>query len=196
VGVSLYVDFGKRGDVGMDEAKVMRSAAETLVEVKFENTEDEIDVVAIAQKLGFVVGNAELNDDADGFVIVDEEKDEILGISTSRLIGVSMTKSLEQKRFIVAHEIGHYKLHYDRKADNGVYAHRKCRTGKDEREDEANFFAANLLMPGGRFTDKYKELEGKGLSTEEIVVLLAERFVVTRHTVKRRIKELSLLGDC
>jgi Zn-dependent peptidase ImmA (M78 family) len=149
--------------------------------------------VAIAKKLGFVVGNAELNDDIDGFIIVDEDKDEILGINTSRLIGVNASKSLEWKRFIIAHEIGHYKLHYNRKADNGMYAHREHKTGKNEKENEADFFAANLLMPSGRFKNKYNDLKEKGLSIEEIIVLLAEKFVVTRHMAERRIKELSLL---
>lgn len=100
---------------------------------------DSIDVIEVAKKLGFVVGNAGLSEDVDGFIIVDENKGNILGIDTNKLIGVNASKELAWKRFIIAHEIGHYILHYDKEKDNGMYAHREHKKGKNEIENEADF---------------------------------------------------------
>lgn len=176
----------------MDKAMIERKAAETLEKVNYNDSADSIDVIEVAKKLGFVVGIASVSDDMDGFIIVEEGKEEILGVSTDKLIGVNVSKELEWKRFIVAHEIGHYVLHYNRDADHGMYAHREHRKGKNERENEADFFAANLLMPRERFLKKYNELNQKELSYNDLVILLANKFVVTQNMTKRRFQELGI----
>lgn len=176
----------------MDKAMIERKAAETLEKVNYNDSADSIDVIEVAKKLGFVVGIASVSDDMDGFIIVEEGKEEILGVSTDKLIGVNVSKELEWKRFIVAHEIGHYVLHYNRDADHGMYAHREHRKGKNEKENEADFFAANLLMPRERFLKKYNELNQKELSYNDLVILLANKFVVTQNMTKRRFQELGI----
>lgn len=176
----------------MDREKIERKAEETLNDVNYADVADSIDVIEVAKKLGFVVGNAGLSEDVDGFIIVDENKGNILGIDTNKLIGVNASKELAWKRFIIAHEIGHYVLHYDKEKDNGMYAHREHKKGKNEIENEADFFAANLLMPRKKFKNKYNELKKKDLSTDEIILLLADKFTVTQLMTKRRFEELGL----
>lgn len=176
----------------MDREKIERKAEETLNHVNYADVADSIDVIEVAKKLGFVVGNAGLSEDVDGFIIVDENKGNILGIDTNKLIGVNASKELAWKRFIIAHEIGHYILHYDKEKDNGMYAHREHKKGKNEIENEADFFAANLLMPRKKFRNKYNELKKKDLSTDEIILLLADKFTVTQPMTKRRFEELGL----
>lgn len=99
---------------------------------------------------------------------------------------------MEWKRFIIAHEIAHYILHYSAAKTKGIYAHRDHKKGKNESENEADFFAANLLMPRKKFLEKYNELTEKKLQQEEVVLLLAKKFQVTQKMVERRIEELSL----
>lgn len=176
----------------MDREKIERKAEETLNDVNYADVADSIDVIEVAKKLGFVVGNAGLSEDVDGFIIVDENKGNILGIDTNKLIGVNASKELAWKRFIIAHEIGHYVLHYDKEKDNGMYAHREHKKGKNEIENEADFFAANLLMPRKKFINRYRELKKKDLSMDEIILLLADKFTVTQPMTKRRFKELGL----
>lgn len=151
-----------------------------------------IDIIGLAKNLGFVVGNAELSDDEDGFIIVEEGSEQILGQKTDKLIGVRADQSIEWKRFVIAHEIGHYILHYDKMKNHGIYAHRDHKKGKSEKENEADFFAANLLMPRERFMKQFTALKEVGLSTEEMTLILAKRFCVTEIMTKRRFEELNL----
>lgn len=176
-----------------NDKMIENKVEETFKRVDYKDNADAIDVILIAKKLGFIVANAGLSEDMDGFIIVEEGKDDILGIHTDKLIGVNASKGLEWKRFTIAHEIGHFILHYDRDADNGIYAHREHIKGKNEAENEADFFAANLLMPREKFMNKYRELKDKGLSYDEMIVLLANKFVVTQPTTIRRFKELGLI---
>jgi hypothetical protein len=66
-----------------------------------------------------------------------------------------------RRRFTIAHELGHWRLHRD--GERGVY----CRSGSIEpaapqpraplppAEQEANTFAAAVLMPAGLLQDQY-----------------------------------------
>ncbi len=56
--------------------------------------------------------------------------------------------------FTVAHEIGHFVLHHRK----GGPAERYNRSGTDQAEIEANWFAAAFLMPKQAFTDALNEL--------------------------------------
>lgn len=179
----------------MNKTSIEEKALQTMEKAGYEDNEDAIDVIEIAKQLGFEVGNAVLNDDIDGFILVEEGKSEILGIRTDKLIGVNSTRSLAWKRFIIAHEIAHYILQYSKQKNNGMFAHRDHRKGKNEKENEADFFAANLLMPREKFKKKFIEFKEKGLSLDEIVVLLADKFAVTQLMAERRIGELELIGE-
>lgn len=181
--------------MGMNKAHIEQKALDTLKKVQYKDDADSIDVIEVAQKLGFVVGNAMMDDDIDGFIIVEQGKEKILGSKTDKLIGVNAKKDLAWKRFIIAHEIGHYVLHYEENANNGMYAHRDHKKGKNEKENDVDFFAANLLMPRDKFCKKYNELAEKNLSRDEMIILLAEKFGVTRRMTERRLGEVGLDGQ-
>ena len=143
----------------MDTSKIEKSVKDTLRSVKYTISGCSVDVIDVAKRLGFVVGNAVLNEEDDGFIVVEEGRKEIMGIKTDKLIGVNSDRSLAWKRFIIAHELGHYVLHFKEKNLKGLYAHRDHKRGRDELENEADFFAANLLMPRESFENKYKDSE-------------------------------------
>lgn len=171
---------------------IEKKAQETLSRIGLSDTEEPIDAVTIARKLGFNVGNAVMDDDDDGFIVIDEGRNDILGIETNKLIGVNSARPLAWKRFIIAHEIAHYILHYPEVKDKRLYAHRDHVKGKSDDENDADFFAACLLMPRELFTKRYNELKEKSLELKDIVVLLADRFAVTQPMAERRIGELKL----
>lgn len=157
------------------------------------NSNIAIDIIYIVKKLGFKVGSALLNNDNDdGFIIVQEGKSEILGIKTDKLIGVNSNRNLKWKRFIIAHELAHYKLHYNQESDAGMYAHREHRKGKDNEENEADYFAANILMPADKFKAEYNKIRNRSSNINECISELSNLFIVTDKMVERRISELEL----
>lgn len=153
-----------------------------------------VNIIGIANKLGFVVGNVKLNDDDDGFIIVDDKDHNLFNTGSNMVIGVKEEQTDEWKRFIIAHEIGHYILHYNKEIDGGIYAHRDHKKGKGQIENEADFFAANILMPRDRFSKQNSILSDAGLSFEERIVILAKRFGVTQIMTVRRFGELGING--
>ncbi len=60
-----------------------------------------------------------------------------------RKIRVNRHHSKEKQRFTIAHEFGHYFIH----RDTGIFVDDENSNPEDEREKEANKFAAELLMP-------------------------------------------------
>lgn len=181
--------------MSMSKEEIEEKALEILKSSKDIYDGDSVDVIKIAEQLGFAVGNAKMNNDMDGFIIVDENAEDIMGIKTNKLIGVNADRNLAWKRFIIAHEIAHYVLHYSKEKNNGMFAHREHAKGKGKTENDADFFAANLLLPKDRFSSKYSELKEKKLDQKDIVVLLSRKFIATENTVARRIEELNLCEE-
>ncbi len=110
-----------------------------------------VPVEEIAEKQGATIRQQPTEDSLSGFLF----KDRATGKS---VIGVNKDHSPTRKRFTVAHELGHLMLHSHEqihvdKAGYGTgYGLVKLRsdlssTGLDSEEIEANFFAAEILMP-------------------------------------------------
>ncbi|MBB1557105.1 MAG: ImmA/IrrE family metallo-endopeptidase [candidate division SR1 bacterium] len=102
-----------------------------------------------------------------------------------------------RKRFTLAHEIGHYCLHKDYLQDTGPFIDNDNtlynRPGYIDlpedvknKEEEANFFAAEILMPG----NLVKEAYNKNDSIEK----LANFFSVSAEAMFYRLKNLSLIS--
>ena len=107
-------------------------------------------------------------------------------------IGVNNAHSLGRRRFTIAHEFGHFLLHagisdhIDR--DYRVNFRAKESTqGSNVDEIEANFFAANLLMPK-KFLDNAKALDA--LDDEKLVKELAKKFKVSQYAMSLRLSKL------
>lgn len=180
-----------KGVIIVEDAYIKNKAEEVLSRTNYTN-DYSVDIIRIAHDLGFTVVNAELDDSLEGFIVIDERTRELFGQDNNKIIGVNSALPLETKRFTIAHEIGHYALHYDANVNEGLYAHRDHKKGKSPYENEADFFAANLLMPENRFRQNYMDLKGAGLSNEEMIILLSKRFLVNCIAVTRRIEELEL----
>lgn len=91
--------------------------------------------------------------------------------------------SFRRDRFTIAHELGHYFLHYRRlnltgPADFG-------RGSRNRAETEANVFAASLLMPKDRFIKIHRECGGDSEA-------IASKFGVSPLSVDVRCQVLGL----
>jgi Zn-dependent peptidase ImmA (M78 family) len=147
-----------------------------------------VDPMAIAEQLGVLVSEEELDSDISGLLVRD-------GLST--VIAVNKSQSPARRRFTVAHELGHYYLGHkgDIFIDKLVVNRRdgKSSAAIDQQEIEANAFAAALLMP--------KHLVLKELSTSvkhnqtgaETVKQLAKSFGVSEQAMNYRLVNLGLI---
>lgn len=81
---------------------------------------------------------------------------------------VPETTSPRRDRFTIAHELGHYFLHYllPRRDDEvRDEEERFARGGRNRAETEANVFAASLLMPETEFRRVYRRFGNDAWST-------------------------------
>jgi len=146
----------------------------------------EVDVLTIAQSLGFIGGLAKLFSNSNGFILIDHSEKQIyriIGISVDKVIGVNVHLDLQTKRFVIAHEIGHYLLH----CYSNFFARRESLYQVSREETEADFFASCLLMPQKQFIQRYNELKDKELSKEDMITLLQKSFNVPEDKIKQRI---------
>lgn len=91
--------------------------------------------------------------------------------------------STRRDRFTIAHELGHYFLHY---REPGLDGTEKFERGKrNPLETQANYFAAALLMPSARFRESYRRLAGD-------VWAVADAFDVSPRAVEVRAQSLGL----
>lgn len=90
-------------------------------------------------------------------------------------------------RFTIAHELGHYFLHFlfPLKMGNRQGPMRARRYGSGRVEWEANWFAAGLLMPGDAFKTIYK-------GCERDIIATAEKFGVSVSAAQIRAQALGL----
>lgn len=98
-------------------------------------------------------------------------------------VHIPMLTSHRRDRFTIAHELGHYFLHYlyPRTSVPQAFA----RGGRDLAETQANYFAAALLMPSARFTRAWRASGG-----DEWVV--ADRFGVSASAASVRAQSLGI----
>lgn len=163
----------------MEKKKIEDKVSELLQKYGYDPKKDTyVDVVSFVGSEGFKVGIADLDETEDGFIIVSEK--------FGRIIGVNDTRPIEWKRFVIGHEFGHFVLSQENK---NLFLHRENIKGKNEEENDADYFAAALLMPKESFIRTYKENQGK-MSTGELAQYLSKEYRVTEESVRRRIEEV------
>lgn len=161
---------------------------------QFDYNGGEVDIIALAKMLGFTIGMSPLPESEDGFIIVDKKQDsinKIFNINSDKIICVNSERTLKEKKFILAHELGHYLLHYQgtQYEERGYFAHRENIKGKNDDENDVDYFAACLLMPSKYFKDKFVMLRKK-YSIGDCIILLSEYFNTPLQSVLRRIDEV------
>lgn len=175
----------KKGLSKMEKQIIAKKAEELLTKFGYDNNVDTyIDISKLAISVGFRVGESkQLHFKEDGFISVSKDKKKLL-------IGVNNDRTIEEKRFIVAHELAHYYLHYiDSNLEDAVM-HREHIKGKNGDENDADCFAACILMPEKSFVNQYKKLKDKKYELSDIIDCLQSIFKTPRESIKRRIEEV------
>ena len=149
-----------------------------------------IDLFKECERLGYKLLRYPLGDSADlGFTV---KRDNDIVIFTNSCCRLS------REIFTLAHEIGHVVLHLDDEnsfIDDNVTINGRSR---DEKEQEANYFAACLLMPSDdvdRFIDlEIENFHEKGLSAMDIARIMSE-FNVSFDMALNRLESLNVINS-
>jgi Zn-dependent peptidase ImmA (M78 family) len=149
--------------------------AESLID-KYKIARPPIDPEAIAKDLGVDVVYAEFNKDIS---------DQISGYIDPAACQIVVNKAISASRkiYTIAHELGHYILHrdYANSQDYQVLLRRNQYEGvKPPEEQEADAFAANLLVPM-KFLRQYKDVA----SSSELARLFCVSHDVILHRLRR-----------
>jgi Zn-dependent peptidase ImmA (M78 family) len=153
-----------------------------------------VPVARIATDLGIELSYRPLQGDISG--ILRREAGRVV-------VGVNSLDSPSRQRFTIAHELGHFRLHegYEVIVDKLVRVNLRVTPGgplaTPEEERDANYFAAELLMPERLLKARAKVLVGQQtiMSGDWLVEELAGEFDVSRQAMLYRLVNLGLLDD-
>ena len=135
----------------------------------------------ICEKLGFKIVPYEFPDSMSALFIIEEN---------IRAIGVNKNHPTVRQRFSIAHELGHFVSgHEDFNHENVAHIERekKYLNRFHRMEEEADEFAAELLMPDFILKQDYAELKGD-------IELLAKKYEVSQQAMTIQLINLKLLG--
>lgn len=153
-----------------------------------------VEIVRICNENGLKVFEEYLGSEVSGLIVLDDK--EWPKYETNQFIVVNLTELAERRRFTIAHELAHFILHRN---GSKLYAHRDMAKGIASRsriEQEANYFAANVLMPEKLVRDKVEDIENDvwgNLTDYTLIREIAESFVVSASAAEIRLKQLGIL---
>lgn len=138
---------------------------------------ENIEITEIARKFGLKVYAADLDNSVSGF---------IKKVDGYNNIYVNYKQAPTRQRFIVAHEIGHFVLHNELINQNEGTVLFRGLGDNWEIENQADCFAAALLMPKQTVKDVYKKLNNNIIATCRV-------FRVSEQAMRVRLRELGLI---
>lgn len=169
----------------MPRSKATVGKAHAILEM-FSVTEPPVDVNRIAEELGFVVMPHDFSEDTSAVLFIEDG---------TKAIGVNRSHALVRQRFSVAHELGHYLSGHEDFTERGegekinVDGQFNPADPQQRLEQEANEFAAELLMPGHMVKEELARmgsLDGPAL---------ASKFNVSEQAMWIQLASLQLTPD-
>jgi Zn-dependent peptidase ImmA (M78 family) len=147
-----------------------------------------IDPEKTAGSLGLIIARQDVDPAVDGMLLRRDGR---------VVIGLNDARTPESQRFILAHLIGHYRMHARRELIlDGIVRHEHRRlacTPTDREEAEANRFAGALLMPEHVVRRMAREADFD--TAAQLVDLLAPRFEVSAAVMSYRLMSLGIILD-
>lgn len=156
----------------------MRTTEKLMEIISGHQKQAPVRVVDIAHEMGIKVYKSNIwPDHISGLIRKDNKR----GGESGYAIFTNARHLKERRRFTIAHELGHYVLHYDKIGDgitdDALY---RSKLG-NPFERQANRFAANLLMPWSLVIESIR----LGLDSVEE---LAKKFEVSRSAMSIRLE--------
>lgn len=176
----------KNGHVyGIEEMKPL--AEKFLESIKYRGN-GAVPIVRIVQECNFITIAGTMRDKRmSGFVSID--KGTVNKYDSDKIIGVNDSDELGHQRFVIAHELAHYLFDYD--MSNKPYFDTYIKNShKSKKEQIANAFATNLLMPAKYFALKFDE----NINMDSNIKEWTKYFEVQEKAVEKRILEVIANG--
>lgn len=158
----------------MDKEQILSKVNEVLERHEIEKP--VVDVFRIAKEEG-----VKLN-----FLKMPEELKDVAGFFDyeNKAIFVNNDDHPKRQMFTVAHELGHYILSHDKNELGVLYRMQKFSGDRELAEQEANFFAAYLLVPKKMLLDEMRKYNLNEKDDE----ILASLFGVSKEVMGYRLK--------
>lgn len=148
-----------------------------------------IDLFKECERCGYKLLRYPIGEDADMGFVMKKDADTIIFTNTN--------SRLSREIFTLAHEIGHITLHMENMTSFIDDAITISGRSTDEKEQEANYFAACLLMPEDeveKFLDlEMEDFEHNGLSAMDIARIMSE-FNVSFEMALNRLENLNRIN--
>lgn len=149
-----------------------------------------VNIIKIAENMGFKVFSAEFKD-KDIKCVVADCGSEINGFNEKRVIAYDKNNDSSDNIFMMAHAIGHFVMHCDETHDFIMYEFYDKSRSRVERE--ANKFARALLVPRGLFMDFIKKSKNYAIDRkQEFIAEMSLKFLISNKNARKRLKELNL----
>ena len=171
----------------------MRESRKREIRIKAENFRGKckvgrygiLDLFKECERCGYKLIRYPLGENADMGFSMEKDGDTIIFTNTCY--------AFCKENFTLAHEIGHVVLH----SCDQVPFIENTGTAMDEKEEEADYFAVSLLMPGeevGKFLDlEIEDFNDKGLSAMDLARLMSE-FHVSFDLALARLESLQYIS--
>lgn len=155
-----------------------------------------INVEKLASTLGLRVQYDTFEDNVSGFLLAKE------GTGT---IFINKSHHPNRQRFTVAHEIGHFKLHFESNErlfyDTKISLYNRAKSPNNatdatlpHEEREANIFASHILMPDSLLKKVFLQRPNL-VGDESDIAFLAVLFQVSEIAMSIRLNEFSKTND-
>lgn len=150
-----------------------------------------INIERAVRNLGITIIQNELEGDVSGYLFVSKDCQPIIGVNSKH--------PEVRRRFTIAHELGHFCLHVAGNSEisfvdkNFLIINRDSRSelGIEIEEIEANFFAAEVLMPA---VSLYRNLASYGpIDSDKIYEKLGKEYNVSKDAIHFRLNFLGFL---
>lgn len=163
------------------ESKFTKNIRELLDQIDYKS--GIVDLIKIAKNLGIRVIDEELPKDVSG--VLD------CRVSDDPIILINKNHPLNRRRFSLAHEIAHFRLHNMSGVHmDKVFLRSDAPTlGKVKIEREANRYAAELLLPEPELRQAWKELPDDWFY-ENPIQIIAKIFGVSEAALLIRLQQL------
>ena len=173
----------------------IESAAQRLLDI-YRITYVPVPVEEVAKKAGINLFPFDLGADVSGALYITN------GVSN---IGYNPNESKVRQRFTIAHELGHFTLHHGLETvfvDNENYyqflmfrsTNLSLSQNDLKKEQEANAFAAALLMPQLSVKNEVQGYGGFDFSDSTMINELSKKFEVSTQAMSYRIINLAQSG--
>lgn len=151
----------KRRDGKEYKISEMKPLAERFLEAIEYDGKESVPIIKIVKSCEFITIVGAMKDRSmSGFVSID--KGTVDKYNSDKIIGVNGNDEFGHQRFVIAHEFAHYLFDYDM-SDKPYFDTYIKNSHKPIKEQVANTFAANLLMPARYFAlrfDENKRMDG------------------------------------